>query len=575
MWQWRGCVINVIKYISVSSQLFLCAMDGVDGEFLIGGGERGPIEEDSRTFNQSSSAKRTSITKHHLHGPWSMSMSMSIINSEPCYGIFCHRQYVDRVSNTLLNIDDEWRTINGTSEEKTSSPAKNQSSKCILVPTSMEKGPRKSRTGYSLLVLQNCALSSPAQLPPTARRQLSWAGKLSHKTEIDSLSSAAQEQSDIDTKIAGKKRTRSNEQEADVLSCSYTTVIDAVAKDIWQALSDNGFDTDKDVLRIDVYPKTINSNSEVCLGIQRAAKAACSCDTDTPIKLALSASAVTVVVSVVFTSQHTALWGIACNSEHFEKLNQRLNDFATKEVIVEATDSKSGLDKSTSSSLSQDIPVSRAHYKLAQVFEDENLLDKIASLRCIDGPGKDSKHLLLNHGSGLDVGASPGGWTQVLHNQLCIPTVALDPAVLAKRVESLKGVTHIRAELNSKEAIAGLSQHAPYSTIVCDACLSNPKALIEKIIEALESVKKILKENGNEKQVITFPLCTVFTLKFPHKTTNSVARFIETTSDALPGYFRRISALDGVGDIEITYKICHLFANSISERTVIALFHRK
>ncbi|KAK1740648.1 hypothetical protein QTG54_008743 [Skeletonema marinoi] len=398
-------------------------------------------------------------------------MTMSSIN-EPCYGILCHRQYVDRVSNALLAIDDEWRTIDGKKEEVTptsTSPSVDQSSKCLLVPTSMEKGPRKSRTGFSLLVMQNCIMS-PAQLPPTARRQLSWAGRLSHKTEIKSPCVAEEENN-----ITGKKRTRSNEKEEDEQSDSYLSIINTVAAEIWKDLTCNGFDIDKEVLRIDAHPKTINSNSE-----------------------------------------------------------------------------------------------------LAQVFEDEHLLDKIASLRGIDTSGKDSKHLLLNHGSGLDVGASPGGWTQVLCNQLCIPTVALDPAVLAKRVDSLDGVTHIRAELNSKEAIEGISQHAPYSTIVCDACLSNPKTLIEKIFEALESVKQVLKESGNEKgRVVTFPLCTVFTLKFPHKTTGSIARFIDTTSEALPDYFRRFATLGGQGNVEVTYKICHLFANSISERTVIAVFNKK
>eukprot|EP00986_Skeletonema_menzelii_P016077 scaffold13605_cov145-Skeletonema_menzelii.AAC.7 len=498
--------------------------------------------------------------------------TMSSIN-EPCYGILCHRQYVNRVSNALLGVDDEWSTIGDEEEEVTPSttPEADQSSKCLLVPTSMEKGPRKSRTGYSLLVLQSCIMS-PAQLPPTARRQLSWAGQLSHKTET--ICCVVDDQTNKNN-ITGKKRTRSNELEEDEQNDSYLSIINTIAAEIWKELTSNGFDIDKEVLRIDAHPKTINSNSEVCLALQRCAKAEMSCISDSPIKLALSASVVTAVVSVVFTSQKVAFWGIARNKQHFEQLNQRLNDYATKEVAVEATDCKSGLNKSSSCQLSVDIPVSRAYYKLAQVFEDEHLLHKIANLRGINASGKDSIHLLLNHGSGLDVGASPGGWTQVLCNQLCIPTIALDPAVLAKRVNSLEGVTHIRAELNSKEAIAGIAQHVPYSAIVCDACLSNPKALIEKIHEALESVKNSLAESGNKKEVVTFPLCTVFTLKFPHKTTGSVARFIDTMKDALPDYFRRFSTLGGQDNIDVSYKICHLMANSISERTVIAVFQKR
>jgi len=513
-----------------------------------------------------------------MHGQESMqckSQTMSSIN-EPFYGILCHRQYVDRVSNALLGVDDEWRTIDDDVNKASTVPSVDQSSKCLLVPTSMEKGPRKSRTGYSLLVVQNCIVS-PAKLPPTARRQLSWAGRLSHKTEIKDH--CVVDEQKIETNLTGKKRTRSNENEEEEQNVSYILIIDTTAVEIWKELTSNGFDIDKDVLRIDVHPKLINSNSEVCAAIQRSAKEGTSSTAESPIKLALSASAVTTVVSVVFTSQQIAFWGIAPNRQHFDELNQRLNDNATREVAVKATDCKSGLDldKPSACQFPSDTPVSRAHYKLAQVFEDENLLDKIASLRDINTGGKHSRHLLLNHGSGLDVGASPGGWTQVLCNQLCIPTVAVDPAVLAKRVASLKGVTHIRAELSSQEAVAGMAQHAPYSTIVCDACLSNPKALIEKIIEALESVEHVLRESGNEKAVVTWPLCTVFTLKFPHKTTGSIARFIGLASEALPEYFRRFSLLGGQdkGNVEVTYKICHLFANSVSERTVIAVFHCK
>ena len=494
----------------------------------------------------------------------------SISINEPCYGVLCHRQYVDRVSNALLAVDDEWVTIYANEDACPSRvlPAKQSS---ILIPTVMEKGPRKSRTGYSLLVLQNCVMS-PAALPPTARRQLSWAGRLSQRTEIKG--SFGEEEQIVEVSTTGQKRTRSIER-VDERIDSYLEIIDTVTAEIWRELTNKGFDIESDVLRIDAHPKAINSNSYVCLAMQQSAKKVTPLTTNGPIKLALSASFATTVVSVVFSSQKEALWGISTNKEHFEELNQRLNDYATKEVAVEATDSKSGLDKSSLCELPSILPVSRAYYKLAQVFEDKNLLDKIASLRGIEGKDNITKHVLLSHGSGLDVGASPGGWTQVLCNQLCIPTVAVDPAVLAKRVKSLNGVTHIRSELSSKEAIMGIAQHAPYSTIVCDACMSNPKALFQKIIEVLERILTLLKESGNDRGVVTWPLCTVFTLKFPHKTSGSIDRHIGIALEALPDYFRRLATLGSLSQsVDVRYKICHLFANSLSERTVIALLHK-
>ena len=496
-------------------------------------------------------------------------MAMNSIN-EPCYGILCHRQYVDRVSNAMLGVDDEWITIHASGEDAICPshvpPTKQHSSnKCLIIPTCKEKGPRKDRTGYSLLVLQDCIIS-PAVLPPTARRQLSWAGRLTRKTEI-----IGQDQN-RESNTVGKKRARSNESE-DEQTDSYIAIINKTATEMWKELVNDGFDIEKDILRIDVHPKKINSNSEVCLALQQAAKRATSSTSDGPIKLALSAAVATIVLNVVFQSQNTAFWGTSTSNEHFEQLNQKLNDYATKEVVVEATDSKSGLDKSSCQLLST-VPVSRAHYKLSQVFEDENLLDKIASLRGIKAKGIQSKRMLLNHGSGLDVGASPGGWTQVLCNDIGLETISLDPATLAQRVEVLDGVTHVRAELSSKEAIAGMAQATPYSTIVCDASLSNPTKLIEKITHSLESISALLHESGNEKRVVTWPLCTVFTLKFPHKTSGSIDRHTSVVLEALPNYFKRMAMLDGEGSVEVIYKICHLFANSISERTVIALFYK-
>lgn len=94
-----------------------------------------------------------------------------------------------------------------------------------------------------------------------------------------------------------------------------------------------------------------------------------------------------------------------------------------------------------------DMPVSRAYYKLAQVFDDDTLL-KVMAAQQQPSDDKSSatsmRTTMFSHGNGMDIGASPGGWTQVLYNTLHIPTIiALDPAMLAERVMKLPGVHHI------------------------------------------------------------------------------------------------------------------------------------
>ena len=59
---------------------------------------------------------------------------------------------------------------------------------------------------------------------------------------------------------------------------------------------------------------------------------------------------------------------------------------------------------------------------------------------------------------------------------------------------------------------------------------------------------------------------------------------MEQTKAYIPDYLRQIASIDtaaddeeggsdGVVEVDVQYKICHLFANSIAERTLIAVFH--
>jgi len=123
---------------------------------------------------------------------------------------------------------------------------------------------------------------------------------------------------------------------------------------------------------------------------------------------------------------------------------------------------------------------------------------------------------------------------------------------------------------------------------VCDASESNANELLVKIVETLDRISFILAERGNRNSsraaVAAWPLCLVITIKLPYKTVGSMQRNIEKTSEYIPEFLRKIASLGPAsnnGDpsndfnVDIRYKICHLFANSLSERTLVATFNKK
>ena len=70
----------------------------------------------------------------------------------------------------------------------------------------------------------------------------------------------------------------------------------------------------------------------------------------------------------------------------------------------------------------------------------------------------------------LDLGSSPGGWTQVLRSSLHPSRTVLsaDPAPLARRVSSLPGVVHLNANVRSEEAAAEMASLSLLSAVLCN-----------------------------------------------------------------------------------------------------------
>ena len=474
------------------------------------------------------------------------------------YALMCHKNEADRIRDAMLGISEAWTNISHKcksgrmSESDIRQSDKHlMSQRCIIVPLPDEKGRRKERQGYSLMVIIGGAIS-PTQLMHMARKQISWAGKLSHRTQFN----------------------RSSFGESQNVHYS---MISAAGTEVWSYLVQIcRFQNENDLLRLDVHPKSYND--EVCKALHRAARRSISVNQigmsqeDEPINLTHSASKARYVVCVVVLSD-CVYWGVSTNKQHWDELNQKMNDNATREILLETTDSITGLDVAKHS-ISHEIPVSRAYYKLAQVFEDRHNLDMISQMH--RHSTEISADKLLSHGSGLDIGASPGGWTQVMHHKLKVPTItSVDPGVLSQRVLSLPGVHHIRKDISSEETIKFLASVAPFSLIVCDAC-EDVVVLYDKIVKTFERVSSLV--NG-PRRLFTWPLCLVLTVKLPYKTSGSIDRHIGRAKQITSEFLQQIAKVgcdneNQVKDVKVNYKICHLFANSVAERCLVAVLKK-
>ena len=103
---------------------------------------------------------------------------------------------------------------------------------CVVIPTPDEKGSRKDRIGYSLLVIHG-AVMSPANLLPMARKQLSWAGLLTYHSVV------FDKENGMDGNIVSSADLQPN--------------LNSIVREIWCELTKKlSYDAQHDFLRIDV-----------------------------------------------------------------------------------------------------------------------------------------------------------------------------------------------------------------------------------------------------------------------------------------------------------------------------------
>ena len=318
--------------------------------------------------------------------------------------------------------------------------------------------------------------------------------------------------------------------------------MEELGKHVLSTLCDGGFNVVEHVLRVDTFPKEMSAS--LCLSLQRAAGSYMLNPYEGPISMTKSASKCSHVLSVIRHETGFA-WGVVDQPHH---VAVRLNDDAAKEILIESTHTQTGEDLPANTDIPNDMPVSRAYYKLRQVW-DEILSKQIAVPR---------------GAAGVDLGASPGGWTQVMRQHIGIEcVVAIDPGILARRVSSRSGVQHVATDLASPIAAdAIVATSSPIFLLVCDACIDS-HGILDEIVQLVVRLQNRIRWE--------LPAALVITLKMPYKTPRSLDRNMEKVKKTIPSQLRKIASLSNEQAVKIRYQIVHLMANSDSERTLVAI----
>lgn len=431
------------------------------------------------------------------------------------------------------------------------------------------RGSGRARRGYHVILCRNKRPTTPIdRLSPLARQNISWMARMRYQAVTVTTPSHRDDDHDHD-----------DDDDANLTAAVYSSL---------------HLDLAHDVLRVDVYPRHL---LEVWCGRlqQQAAVKAGPTTIRTPlsdpfegrIRMTASRSQCTVRLTLVVTIDQTAMgddqdspsngvtstigtktttacyWGVDRRPTDTVEIDLNLNHEANQELNIVPMQ-PNGQEPPTSDGQSSvqlhpiTTPLSRAHYKLRQVNDDV----------------LQPRGLLLSTGAAaLDLGASPGGWTQLLLAASDGPVYAVDPAVMAQRVLRRRrrqhGVVHLPCMLHAFPAHWGDSASTtrpPLSTVVCDASI-----LWSELWEALPT--HILPYITRWR----FPVVLVLTCKLPFRTAGSIARHVGRLRDALPGFVERLRPFfdQDVNNVMVESQLLHLFANSESERTLVLIVKKR
>lgn len=468
-----------------------------------------------------------------------------------------------------------------------------------VLDTPAMTGVSQARRGYVVLLLEHCchrggggvttlsssdAISSCcfSRLAPMSRQNISWAGRITHSVTLRNIRSC-------DTTAAA------------AAAASTATTTDNIGSIIWETIltmrkkADADHQTDarllpadtlhlsnttEMLLRVDCHPRDMVEN--ICRKLQEAAVAASNvADASTsnnstgtgaprivitdpfegPIAMTMSRSKCTHKLTVIQSTNNenndddddiSFYWGLEDRTAT-STMELKLNHEAAEDVIVVPADADGNdTPAAAAAAVNAKTPLSRAYYKLHQVWHDYLSAETAIAAELFDQGGGCG-------GAGLDLGAAPGGWTQVLvHEMRMSVVVAVDAAKLAQRVASLPAVVHIQSSMET----ANLRASQPYSVLVCDASVGWA-VLLDLMVKVVKNC------------TWTVPAVAVITLKLPFKTAGSIQRHLDAIDEKLPRSLQDMQAAmyPTFGKrVKTRYRLVHLMANADSERTVIAIF---
>ena len=259
----------------------------------------------------------------------------------------------------------------------------------------------------------------------------------------------------------------------------------------------------------------------------------------------------THLLQVVFSVEESCFrWGLS--TAQFAEENLLTHDALTS--ALEA----SRRDTGTLCALSSCVPVCRAYYKVLEIFEQQ-----FSSV--LHWPFPDASSCVS-----CDVGAAPGGWTQVLSRH-SFKVIAIDPGQLAPDVLALPNVHYIAATLQNANVEAALAESdgGKLKMIVCDVNFE-PRQTAEMLCEYVLGFLDGMRPSGDHNSACcsASPSYVILTLKMMKK---PLQRHIDIVVKRVLEIFQHASAPHHGNCWK--HHVVHLTANSRNERTLLLRLH--